>query len=144
MTNADKGRNCESVKWVAYFTYPLPKTIKVVNTIILTDLGRCQRSTGLGQSIGTGSLAETNSGKMAWLAGARCHSRAVLDISLRSETFDNLSSFCKFQLHNLYCSVRFSHSVMSGSLRPHESQHSRPPCPSPTPGLHSNSRPSSQ
>ena len=33
---------------------------------------------------------------------------------------------------------------MSDSLRPHESQHARPPCPSPTPGVHSNSRPSSQ
>ena len=33
---------------------------------------------------------------------------------------------------------------MSNSLRPHESQHARPPCPSPTPGVHSDSRPSSQ
>ena len=33
---------------------------------------------------------------------------------------------------------------MSDSLRPHESQHARPPCPSPTPRVHSNSRPSSQ
>ena len=41
-------------------------------------------------------------------------------------------------------SVQFSHSVMSDSLRPHESQHTRPPCPSPTPGVHSDSRPSSQ
>ena len=40
-------------------------------------------------------------------------------------------------------SVQFSRSVMSNSLRPHESQHARPPCPSPTPGVHSNSRPSS-
>ena len=32
---------------------------------------------------------------------------------------------------------------MSDSLRPHESQHARPPCPSPSPGLHSDSRPSS-
>ena len=31
-----------------------------------------------------------------------------------------------------------------GSLQPHESQHARPPCPSPTPGVHSDSRPSSQ
>ena len=37
--------------------------------------------------------------------------------------------------------VQFSHSVMSNSLRPHESQHTRPPCPSPTPGVHSNSCP---
>ena len=33
---------------------------------------------------------------------------------------------------------------MSDSLRPHESQHTRPPCPSPSPGVHSDSRPSSQ
>ena len=38
-------------------------------------------------------------------------------------------------------SVQFSHSVMSDSLWPHESQHARPPCPSPTPGVHSDSRP---
>ena len=37
-----------------------------------------------------------------------------------------------------------SHSVVSDSLRPHESQHARPPCSSPTPGVHSDSRPSSQ
>ena len=39
-------------------------------------------------------------------------------------------------------SVQFSRSVMSDSLRPHESQHARPPCPSSTPGVHSNSCPS--
>ena len=41
-------------------------------------------------------------------------------------------------------SVQFSRSVMSDSLWPHESQHTRPPCPSPTPGVHSDSHPSSQ
>jgi len=41
-------------------------------------------------------------------------------------------------------SVQLSHSVVSDSLQPHESQHSRPPCPSPTPGVHSDSYPSSQ
>ena len=35
-------------------------------------------------------------------------------------------------------SVQFSRSVMSDSLRPHELQHARPPCPSPTPRVHSN------
>ena len=43
-----------------------------------------------------------------------------------------------------FSSVQFSHSVASDSLRPHESQHARPPCPSPTPGVHSNSCASSQ
>jgi len=41
-------------------------------------------------------------------------------------------------------SIQFNPSVMSDSLQPHESQHARPPCPSPTPGVHSDSRPSSQ
>ena len=41
-------------------------------------------------------------------------------------------------------SDQVSRSVVSDSWRPHESQHARPPCPSPTPGVHSDSRPSSQ
>ena len=40
-------------------------------------------------------------------------------------------------------SIQFSRSIVSDSLRPQESQHARPPCPSPTPGVHSDSRPSS-
>ena len=49
-------------------------------------------------------------------------------------------------IHIQFSSVQFSsfHSVVSDSLRPHESQHTRPPCPSPTPGVYSNSCPSSQ
>ena len=46
-------------------------------------------------------------------------------------------------LANRKHSDQISHSVVSDSLRPHELQHARPPCPSPTPGVHSNSRPSS-
>ena len=42
------------------------------------------------------------------------------------------------------CSDQISHSVVSDSLWPHESQHARPPCPSPTPRVHSDSRSSSQ
>ena len=47
-------------------------------------------------------------------------------------------------LITLHSSVQFSCSVVSDSLGPHESQQARPPCPSPTPGVHSDSRPSSQ
>ena len=42
-----------------------------------------------------------------------------------------------------FSSVQFSRSVVSNSLRPHESQHARPPCPAPSPGVHSDSCPSS-
>ena len=45
--------------------------------------------------------------------------------------------------HNT-CSVQFSRSVVSDCSRPHESQHATPPCPSSTPGVHSNSCLSSQ
>ena len=44
----------------------------------------------------------------------------------------------------IYICIYQIRSVVSDSLRPHESQHARPPCPSPTPGVHSDSRPSRQ
>ena len=44
----------------------------------------------------------------------------------------------------IFSSVQFSCSVMSDSLQPHELQYARPPCLSPTPGVHLNSCPSSQ
>ena len=57
-----------------------------------------------------------------------------------------LTVFCPsrsaFLFH--FSSVQCSCSVVSNPLRPHESQHARPPCPSPTPGVHSDSHPSSQ
>ena len=52
-------------------------------------------------------------------------------------------SLCTFHMF-IHSSVQFSCSVMSDSLRPHESQHARPPCPSPTSGVHPNSCPSSR
>ena len=48
------------------------------------------------------------------------------------------------KLYEGYSSVQFSRSVVSNSLRPHELQHARPPCPSPPPGVHPNSCPSSR
>ena len=51
---------------------------------------------------------------------------------------------CFLSREDPFSSVQFSRSVVSDSLRSHESQHARLPCPSPTPGVHSNSRPSSQ
>ena len=62
-----------------------------------------------------------------------------LELMFSVETFPRKYSNCI-----TISSVQFSHSVMSDSLRPHESQHTRPPCPSPTPGIHTDSRPSSQ
>ena len=62
----------------------------------------------------------------------------------------SVGAFCLVRLiYGQYCqtgrtqrgSVQFSCSVMSNSLRPHEPQHARPPCPSPTPGVHPNACP---
>ena len=60
--------------------------------------------------------------------------------------WENWSTTCKKMKleHFLIPSDQISRSVVSDSLRPHESQYARPPCPSPTPGVHSDSRPSSQ
>ena len=63
-----------------------------------------------------------------------------LELIIQSE----VSQKEKHQYSIQLSSVQFSHSVMSDSLRLHESQHARPPCPSPTPRVHSDSGPSSQ
>ena len=52
----------------------------------------------------------------------------------RAQTFSYKITECNVQ----FSSVKFSRSVISDSLRPHESQHARPPCPSPAPGVHPN------
>ena len=56
---------------------------------------------------------------------------------------NHINKFGYKHLFSLFSSVQFGRSVVSNSLRPHESQHPRPPCPSPSPGVHSDSRPSS-
>ena len=73
-------------------------------------------------------------------------------IQLNQYPLCNLVMICTYDIRcylfrnslSTRCSVQFSRSVVSNSLRPHESQHARPPCPSPTPGVHSDSRRSSQ
>ena len=64
-------------------------------------------------------------------------------------TLENLTNFLDLLLYLssllvVFSSAQFSRSVVSDSLRPHESQHTGPPCPSPTPGVHPDSRLSSQ
>ena len=57
----------------------------------------------------------------------------------------NVHQFCShFFGWSKFSSVQFSCSVVSDSLWPHESQHARPPCQSPTPGVYPNPRPLSQ
>ena len=62
----------------------------------------------------------------------------VWDIYLQSPDVwsSNVQSLALFCIY--FSSVQFSRSVVSNSLRAHEPQHTRPPCPSPTPGVHPN------
>ena len=67
---------------------------------------------------------------------------------MQSDCFDSATYETWLEIQNIkglnpapdtwFSSVQFSRSVVSDSLRPHESQHARPPCPSPTPGIYSN------
>ena len=69
-------------------------------------------------------------------------------VSVESRWWTGCRALCRQILtEHLLCvrhssSVQFSRSVVSDSLRPHELQHTRPPCSSPSPGVHSNSCPS--
>ena len=73
--------------------------------------------------------------KQVWLNLGDCFSTVIWQIILL---------FSLFMASVQFSSVQFSCSMVSDSLRPHESQHARPPCPSPTPGVHPDSRLSSQ
>ena len=79
--------------------------------------GNCLRKSEEKRTLGNQPGAGTSWGTSPCLTGLGC------------------VSVCQFS------SVQFSHSVMSDSLRPHGLQHARPPCPSPTPGVHPNSCP---
>ena len=106
----------------------------------------------------------TKKGLLGWLAKifldvVMITSTSVLDLDYFTKTYVCFIWFLVFMLYLtikilknrnhspggiLFSSVQFSRSVVSESVRPHESQHTRPPCPSPNPRVHSNSRPSSQ
>ena len=64
-------------------------------------------------------------------------------IALTRQSFLGKVMSLLFNMLSRFSSVQFSLSVVSNSLRPHELQHARPPCPS-TPGVHLNSHPSSR
>ena len=71
--------------------------------------------------------------------------RSQLLLAHVSQLYTYLFSILLYWLGKIdYGDSQFSCSVMSDSLQPHESQHARPPCPSPSPRVHSNSRPSSR
>ena len=73
-------------------------------------------------------------------------SRFVIDFPLKGKRHvsPSLQIYPSHLPLSPFSSVQFSHSVVADSLWPHESQNTRPPCPSPTPGVHSDSCPSSQ
>ena len=88
----------------------------------------------------------------------RCFHKYFWKVSIKFETHGSFSIMGKLWIvlsafpwllefaeafYWYFSPVQFSCSVLSDSLRPHELQHSRLPCPSPTPRVHSDSRPSS-
>ena len=82
-----------------------------------------------------------------FLPGESHGQRNLVGYSPRGRKESDMTEWLSTQAHMLTIqssSVQFSSSVVSDSLRPHESQHARPPCPSPSPGVHSNLRPSSR
>ena len=87
-----------------------------------------------------------NAGLEEAQAGIKIARRNINNLGYADDT--TLMAESEEELKSLLMKVKerseISRSVVSDSLRPHESQHARPPCPSPIPGVHSNSRPLSQ
>jgi len=91
----------------------------------------------------------------AWCAAVHGVTKNRTQLSDWNELIHNSTVFSNFKLFNIniditaslclvFISDQISRSVVSDSLRPHESQHARLPCPSPTPGVHWDSRSLSQ
>ena len=72
-----------------------------------------------------------------------CVARVFLSLEQLQSIMDGIGEIGPYSM-DFIISDQISLSVVSDSLRPYESQHARPPCPSPTPGVHSDSHPSSQ
>ena len=95
-------------------------------------------TTGLGstdwwQAVHASNLSHFNTTDLyhSWLWYNQVHSMAF-------KSLPHLHTEHSHLLQEMASSVQFSRSVVSHSLRPREPQHSRPPCPSPTPGVHPN------
>ena len=103
---------------------------------------------GSGRSPGEGngyplqySCLENSMDRGAWRATVHKVAQSQTRLSTRAHTHTHTHSVDTTLIDS---SVQFSHSVVSNSLRLHELHHTGPPCPSPTPGVHPNSSPSSR
>ena len=89
--------------------------------------------------------SEYNALPAAFVPGAAVSAKnKLVRETARCPTFKGLTIHLLPVFLNLYSSIQFNCSVMSDSLQPHEPQHSRPPCPSLTPGVYPNSCPLSR
>ena len=98
------------------------------------------------ETLGVPKLCGGFAGQCSLLCGplSRCLSATVSHQTSWGVIFSYCVRLLRAPVQVHMPSVQFSRSVVSDSLRPHESQHARPPCPSPTPGVHPDSCPSSQ
>ena len=96
---------------------------------------------GNGNPLQCSCLENPRDGGLWWAA---VYGVAQSRTRLKRLSSSSSSSVITLVFHVPIRSDQISCSVVSDSLQPHESQHARPPCPSPTPGVHSDSSPSSQ
>ena len=95
-----------------------------------------------------GQLSLCNTTKSPHTTGRILHAPTKILRSTTKKWHSQTNIFLKKKkmqyIYKMECSVQFSRSVVSNSSQSHELQHARPPCPSPTPGVYSNSCPSSR
>ena len=162
----EKARNSRKIPTSTSLTTPKPLTVWITTNCgkFLKETGTPDYLTCLLRNLYAGQKATLRTGHrtMDWFQNGKgvlqdctlspCLFNLYAEYIMQNSGLDEAQAGIKIAERNInslryvdqFSSVQFSCSVMSDSLQPHELQHTRPPCPSPTPGVHSNSRPSSQ